>query len=431
MEVVRAVRKSRFHKPLPEDLEVERFEHARVLRDFRIVGVGLILSGLMSDQGNGRMRNGGREITHCSASRQLHVPQRQVAVGIGTTHVPLRTAGAPKRAPEIVAGVPVRFTVVGVRTLGVQGARVVGPQGPGDFHARIPPARGFVAEGEHHERRMVSIGVQDPFRLVEGEAGDLRIRPVPAEERQFGLKVEAEFVRRLKRGIRRTPRMEAHVVEAVVLHRPEVRAPRLDIHRCGPRERPHAGIVPSPEERRPPVDRELRSPRAEFAQPDLHPAREIPDPNLNFVQDGTELAPQRGILGEGDRLPVGRNAVRGEDLRLHVHRPGRRIREKADASEARQAFGAEFDPSEDAVPVRLRVLRNLVTRNWHRINPVVHLQSEDVTPRLYRARQFEDGRRGKCLAPPEADTIPKRPNDLRTLEEKRYPPPLPRFGNLH
>ena len=149
------------------------------------------------------------------------------------------------------------------------------------------------------------------------------------------------------------------------------------------------------------------------------------------MQDGSELAPQRGILGEGDRLPVGRNAVRGDDLRLHIHRPGRRIREKANAPEARQAFGAEFDPSENAVPIRLRVLRNLVARNRHRINPVVHLQSEDVTPRLYRARQFKDGWRGKGLAPPEADTIQKRPNDLRTLEEKRHPLPRPRFGNLH
>ena len=62
-------------------------------------------------------------------------------------------------------------------------------------------------------------------------------------ERQFRLQVYAQFISSSKGRLWRAPRVETHMVDAIVLTRPEILMPSHLVHRTMTRQRPYAGIM--------------------------------------------------------------------------------------------------------------------------------------------------------------------------------------------
>ena len=245
------------------------------------------------------MAHGGREVAHRSAARQLHRAKRRIAVRVRSARVALRTVAAPERRPEVVLIAQLRGIPVAVRCNRVERPRVVRTQRAYDLRALLPPTPALVAKREHRERRMVAVGVDDPLRFGEAVGAQFRIpREVPSKHAELRLHDESCLVGGLERRLRRTPRVEAYVVESVLLQSREVLPPRLHLHRRGTGERPHARIMPPTQKHRTPVQRELRTLRAEVAKAELHRGRRLARFDRERMQHWIELAPLRRIRAE-------------------------------------------------------------------------------------------------------------------------------------
>ena len=119
-------------------------------------------------------------------------------------------------------------------------------------------------------------------------------------EREFGLQVYAFDIRCFETGLRRTPRMEAIMINAILFSHLEVVPPRLYIHRRMRREGKDASIVLSPEEDSFVVNDKLRSPCAEVPQAKICRPDVAHLPRLqgdrNAIQGRVEFAPRRRVF---------------------------------------------------------------------------------------------------------------------------------------
>ena len=89
----------------------------------------------------------------------------------------------------------------------------------------------FVAEGEHHERRVMAIGADDTLALVvEICHQPFIVGHEVTPERQFRLEVDAQHIGSEERSFGWTPRVETHVVDAVVFAFAQVGTPCGIVH---------------------------------------------------------------------------------------------------------------------------------------------------------------------------------------------------------
>ena len=93
---------------------------------------------------------------------------------------------------------------------------------------------------------MIAVGREEPRGFVVQPLLHLRaaeIRPQAA----FRLEIKTQFVGGFKRGLGRTPRMETHAVQPVILAGLDDFFPRRDIHRRITREREFAAVMREPQ----------------------------------------------------------------------------------------------------------------------------------------------------------------------------------------
>ena len=145
---------------------------------------------------------------------------------------------------------------VRVRTVGVQDLRGLGAESVDHLphHRRIAPE--LVAQGEQSKGGMASIGTDD----VQAFLGQERDQFLPFQrppERELRLEVDPELVRGGESGLRRAPGMEPDMIDAVILAALEVMDPGGFVHGRMPCQREHAGVVLAAEEDRMPAGPEL------------------------------------------------------------------------------------------------------------------------------------------------------------------------------
>ena len=256
---------ARLFQPVAENLHVVGVECTGVFRYLVIVRVGLELGRLVRDDGYVDQRASLLEVHPCVGVEVVdHTPICRIGKGeraarVGAVTSPTFAAYATGDE-EVHAGFHalIAQVVVGTECVNLVGrhrAEVLNQFGHlGDASAQ------FIAKGKHTERGVVGIFAHDSLAFGQQELhqhGVLGVHIAP--ERQFGLQVDAAFVSRHKGSFGRTPRMEAHVVEAILLAHGEVVAPRIHVHRHMPRQWPHASIVLSAQVDGVPACKELLS----------------------------------------------------------------------------------------------------------------------------------------------------------------------------
>ena len=134
----------------------------------------------------------------------------------------------------------------------------------------ISAAEQFIAIREHHPRRMEMERRDDPLHFTAEETlhglrrlgfgGIVEARPVG----QFGLHQHARFVSGLPERLRRCPRVQAHVIEAVALGDGELAAIMLDVPRRIAGLREDAAVDVATQKDRLPIEQNLLALRPRF-----------------------------------------------------------------------------------------------------------------------------------------------------------------------
>ena len=248
-EVVGLTHHARLAQTLTEHFEIAWGEHSGVFAHFLIVRVHLELPRFVADD---RERTGIDCLIKVHASVGIAVVDVATIVGVG------KGEGATSVGVELLVALPTRSagseivhtvfpSLIAQIEVGAKGEKLVGTDSTEHIDKvlhllNITPK--LVAQCHHHERWMVAVGLQNFLALVEQiahEAFILRIEIAP--ERQFGLQVDTQFVGSLETSLGWTPRMEAIVVDAIVLGHSEIVLPRSYVHRNMTCEWEHAGIM--------------------------------------------------------------------------------------------------------------------------------------------------------------------------------------------
>ena len=125
--------------------------------------------------------------------------------------------------------------------------------------------------------------------------------------RQFRLQIHALFISCGEACLRWVPRMESDVVYTVALDCLEIFAPRLDVHRHVGGQGPYACVVPTSEESRFSVYRELGAGSGKFTESGLdftfveRVSRCVGNGYPYIMERGRPFAPKRGVFPHWER----------------------------------------------------------------------------------------------------------------------------------
>jgi len=334
-------------------------------------------------------------------------------------------------------------------------------------------ARRFVAIGEHAERRMIAVGLQDAVRLgvdplVNGCAIPDR-RSAVGPGGALDVVHHTHLIGREERCFRRTPRMKTQMVEAMGLGGSEDLAPCSYVRRRIAGQREDAAFECAAKEGLAPVESELRPLRGEFphAEDDCPFVCEILplDRHPQAIQVRRELVPQphvvahriidlhdlirvlhrkqHGPLGhfvpsariearclkrQRPRVPLA--AVAGDrDANLGV--PVLDVRIDLHVGNLNVVIRSQFDVADDAVPVGLRVVGDAVRVDTDAdLDRVVHADRQGV-PAL--AEHAEIIFVGHAEAVVRADRLAVDPDlslPVTSFEEQHDPFGVPLAGDV-
>ena len=181
----------------------------------------------------------------------------QCGVGSGTVLTVLDAHGMPirgKGAEIIFAG---QNWMIEVRGQRVQAAGVNGLDSSGDFLQNREISQIFIAVGEKQKRWMASIGARNVQRLLQkvaavgGVVANLRHMYIMVEpKRHLDAEVKPQFIGGCKRGLRRTPCMEPHMVQAIFFGRAQPLQPFGFCHRRVAGQRRLGAVNRSPQRER-------------------------------------------------------------------------------------------------------------------------------------------------------------------------------------
>ena len=155
------------------------------------------------------------------------------------------------------------YTLVAQVVVATKGIDLVGSQfaeiGYELCHLINTPPK-LITKSKHTKRGMMTIPTKNIFALLVQECHEQRILIVEATpEREFRLQDDTQFVGSCKGGIRGTPRVETHVIDAIVGTPTQIILPRVHIHSHMPSHRPYTGIVLASQEKLMPIGIEVLS----------------------------------------------------------------------------------------------------------------------------------------------------------------------------
>ena len=295
-----------FFQSFLEYSHVAWLQCAHILLHLGIVGIHLILPRFMSYHGHISLGIGIGEvhlriwIGMIQQATIIGIGKRERCAGMSVVRTPrLRTHPA---SSEVVLAI--EFPLIAqeiIRTSRMEDLWEFPFEGTQQL-AQILRSPHLVAQSEHHERGVVAIGFLDMPPLLQEEGHQSIVRSTKfAPDRQLWLQVDTLDISGLEASLRRAPRVEAVVVDAILLGHLEVVSPSLHIHGCMACERKDAGIVLSTEERVLPVDGKLLSLGTEGAQAEVH--RLLAEHLFSAFQChdermpcGVELTPERSTL---------------------------------------------------------------------------------------------------------------------------------------
>lgn len=174
----------------------------------------------------------------------------------------------PERRPVIGALRLQRQAEEIVRADGVRAARI---ERPAALHQLLHPFKRtdqFVAPGKHDEGRMIAVNAQDRFRFAL-EIGPFRLVfesgfVIPI--RQLRLQIHAFLIGGGEGGLRRTPGMEAVMVDSIRFRGLKQPLPRRFVHGRVSGQRKYAGVMLVPQKNALPVERKLAALCAKLAR---------------------------------------------------------------------------------------------------------------------------------------------------------------------
>ena len=295
-----------------EHLHIVGIEHPGVFGYLAVVGIGLKLCRLMTDDGHGgegasllqiHLGVGVRGVEQ-SAPEDIGIGEGAAGVGIG---------GAPCLAAHAAGGEIVHagfHTLIAQIVVGPEGEELVGCQ-PAEVGHKLTHflyrAPEFIAQGEHHERGVVAILTHDVLALLVQEGHEALVGRVEVTpEGQFRLQVDAQAVGGLEGGLGRAPGVEAQVVDAILLVFEQIGRPLVNPHGHMGGERKHAGIVLAAQEGAVAVHAEVHALGTEVGQSEGH--RHLVAPvglGREHIAVRGELVPQRFLAFQREDGGVG------------------------------------------------------------------------------------------------------------------------------
>ena len=278
-----------------EDLKVAGLIGTSVFRDLAEVGEGAPLALLM---GNDRTLVG-HAVLIVPGELNLTII---VVIGMGSTTVPVETTG-PTLHMILRAVVPGPATANRGPT--IEPRRIITLHGLHPVVAVGHPVAGRLIARSHHDKRgMMTVGIDDAFRLLQQILVDLlsatELYTVIRPRRTFGLQIDTQFIGSSKGSLGRTIGMEPHMVQTILLDLRENTDPRglirggitrlgetTVLHRTA---QPH-GVV---------VDIQLSAFYPHLAQAEGGLVIVIAHSDTDLIELGGELIPQTEHLPDGD-----------------------------------------------------------------------------------------------------------------------------------
>ena len=308
----------------------------------------------------------------------------------------------------------------------------------------------------------------EPVDVVDGSVRIVRRVEAASLVRKLRLEVHAQFVGRLERRFRRTPRVEPIVVHAVRLGDAQHAEPARLVHRRIARQREDGAVELAAKIGRPTVDGELRPTRREVPQAEAHVTgvgQRFAAASLGIQvhrqadQRRVELVPQRGLVAEREdgldrpalAIDFHREALPGEAYRLgRVERSAGDFQRALDGLAGRVAdgrldhgraigdvridlhvaqpdrvLGMQLDAPDDAIPVRLRPLVHRVGRPDRRELGVVDEHRNRVLARRHRLAHVENLQAAERVLPAAERLVDPHAGVLAALQQQADVPALP------
>jgi len=287
-------------QPVTEDFKIIRIKHTGIFGNLTIIGIYLELAVLMphhrtrtAGDGTGIVLIGSRTgIIQNTAFLSIHISKGSAHMG-GISVSPTHTAGHKEIFP-LLRALP---TQVIIRTVAIQmpvvtTAEIIQPL-THHIYLRIQ----FIAQTEHHERRMVSKMLQQHISFPLQKIIQPLILPLDVTpQRKLYLIVNALYVSRFKCSTRRGERVAAIMIDAILFRYAEDTLPGCHIHRSISRQRKDASIVLTPHESFVTINHELRALYLKLTHTEIHhtviPVLSGTKCHIQFIKRRVKLTPQ-------------------------------------------------------------------------------------------------------------------------------------------
>ena len=178
---------------------------------------------------------------------------------MGSTAIPVQPSGT---ALHMILRTIVPCPAATDRRSAVESCRVISFHLPHPVIAIGHPVAGrLISCRHHHERRMMTIGINDTFRLIQQILVDYLSSPkfytMIRPRRSLRLKIDAQLIRSDKGCLRRAIGMKTNMIQPILLDLRKNSGPRLLVCRRIARLRETAVLYGSTQEQRPTVDIQL------------------------------------------------------------------------------------------------------------------------------------------------------------------------------
>ena len=299
---------------------------------------------------------------------------------------------------------------------------------------------------------MVTVGGDDPPALGINPVANGLVFPGVGPHRALDLEIEAQFVRRHERRLGRAPRVKADQVQAMRFAHRDDALPIRHVRRRVTGQREDAAFQGAAEKDRVAVEAKLLAVGGDLAQAERYRAG-IADPlarelQREGLQSGAEFVPARGLgvqrhagldagasglprhghrPGAQGQGPVSRPAGGVAQAHPHMGRLARHVRKDLDIGDPNRAGRGHLQPSDQAVPVSLRVIADAMRPIAHcHPHPVVDPRREGVSARRQGHAEFVSvGRREAVVGAYLAPIHPQARFPVRPLQGDEYAPPRP------